>query len=191
MNYDWDKFKTNEDEKIKNLDIIDQYITKYIVYPILPIIINLNLSSNLITTLSLICGIISYVCITSDNYIYGSFFFLLSYILDCVDGPVARLTNTTSQFGDIYDHLVDWFTFALFYVSCYMKNFSTIFMIFLHILLFLSIIHYILIYRKIKKGIIYKLTSWIPIDENMFKWTRFISTGLFTVFCTIGIFLHK
>lgn len=64
-------------------------------------------------------------------------------------------------------------------------------MIILHILLFSSIIHYALIYRKTKKGIIYTLTKWIPIDENMFKWTKYIGTGILTLFCTMGIFLHK
>jgi phosphatidylserine synthase len=191
MEYNWKEFKTNEDKRSKNYDIVDKSIHKFITYPILPILVKLNLTPNFITTISLICGIISFVLISSDNYICGSLFFMLRYILDCLDGPVARLTKKTSEFGDIYDHCVDWFTFVLFYISCYTKNFSTTFMIFLHIFLFSSIIHYALIYRKIKKGIIYKLTSWIPIDENMFKWTRFISTGLFTIFCTIGIFLHK
>jgi phosphatidylglycerophosphate synthase len=191
MKYNWNVFKTNEDKKIKKYDIVDKSIHKFITYPILPTLVQLNLTPNFITTISLICGIISFVLISYDNYICGSVFFMLRYIADCLDGPVARLTKQTSEFGDIYDHCVDYFTFILFYISCYTKNFSNIFIIILHILLFSSLIQYALIYRKTKTGIIYKLTSWIPIDENMFKWTKYIGTGILTLFCTIGIFLHK
>ncbi len=191
MEYNWKEFKTNEDKRSKNYDIVDKSIHKFITYPILPTLVQLGFTPNFITTLSLICGIISFVLISYDNYICGSVFFMLRYILDCLDGPVARLTKQTSEFGDIYDHCVDYFTFILFYISCYTKNFSNIFIIILHILLFSSLIQYALIYRKTKTGIIYKLTSWIPIDENMFKWTKYIGTGILTLFCTIGIFLHK
>ena len=191
MKYNWNEFKTNEDKKLKKLDIVDGLIHKFITYPILPTLVQLGFTPNFITTISLICGIISFVLISYDNYICGSVFFMLRYIADCLDGAVARLTKQTSEFGDIMDHCVDYFTFILFYISCYTKNFSNIFMIILHIFLFSSIIHYALIYRKTKKGIIYKLTSWIPIDENMFKWTKYFSTGMLTVFCSVGIFLHK
>jgi len=194
MKYNWNKFKTIEDKKIKYSDIIDQCIVKYIIYPILPIVVNFNLSANFITTLSLICGITSVLAIQLDNYFLGSFLFLLRYILDCLDGCVARLTDTTSSFGDIYDHCVDYFTFILFYISCFTLNFSPIFMIILHILLFCSILHYTLIYRKIKKGIIYRITYWIQINEKLeklFKFTKHTGTGLFTIFCTIGILLHS
>ena len=117
MEYNWKEFKTNEDKRSKNYDIVDKSIHKFITYPILPILVKLNLTPNFITTISLICGIISFVLISSDNYICGSLFFMLRYILDCLDGPVARLTKKTSEFGDIYDHCVDWFTFVLFYIS--------------------------------------------------------------------------
>ena len=191
MKYNWNEFKTNEDKRLKNYDIVDKSIHKFITYPILPTLIQLNLTPNFITTISLICGIISFVLISYDNYICGSVFFMLRYIADCIDGAVARLTKQSSEFGDIYDHCVDYFTFILFYISCYTKNFSNIFMIILHIFLFSSIIHYALIYRKTKKGIIYTLTKWIPIDETTFKWTKYFSTGMLTLFCSVGIFLHK
>ena len=184
MKYNWNEFKTNEDKKIKNYDIVDKSIHKFITYPILPTLVQLGFTPNFITTISLICGIISFVLISYDNYICGSVFFMLRYIADCLDGAVARLTKQTSEFGDIMDHCVDYFTFILFYISCYTKNFSNIFMIILHIFLFSSIIHYALIYRKTKKGIIYTLTKWIPIDENMFKWTKYFSTGMLTLFCS-------
>ena len=191
MKYNWNEFKTNEDKKIKNYDIVDKSIHKFITYPILPTLVQLGFTPNFITTISLICGIMSFILISYDNYICGSVFFMLRYIADCIDGAVARLTKQSSEFGDIYDHCVDYFTFILFYISCYTKNFSNIFMIILHIFLFSSIIHYALIYRKTKKGIIYTLTKWIPIDENMFKWTKYFSTGMLTLFCSVGIFLHK
>lgn len=39
--------------------------------------------------------------------IWGAFFYYLAYVLDCVDGPVARLTGQTSVIGQYLDHLSD------------------------------------------------------------------------------------
>lgn len=41
------------------------------------------------------------------SLIAGGFCFQLAYLVDCVDGPVARLKGKTSEFGRYLDHLSD------------------------------------------------------------------------------------
>lgn len=189
----FEKFKEKEDKKIIKYDIIDQFILNYIIYPILPIIVSLGFSPNFITTLSLISGIISAYSLYYENIYIGAFLFLLRYVLDCLDGPVARITKQTSKFGDIYDHLVDYFCFSLFYSLCFTKSYSSLFIIFLHIIAIICVINYSIIYQEIKKGIIYDLTYWIPINKNLYRLSNYIGTGtgIFTVFITIGIIINK
>ena len=190
---DFEEFKKKEDKKIIKYDIIDQFILNYIIYPILPKVVSLGFSPNFITTLSLICGIISAYSIYYETFYIGAFLFLFRYVLDCLDGPVARLTKQTSKFGDIYDHLVDYFSFSLFYLLCFTKSYSSLFIIPFNIIALICIINYTIIYREVKKGIIYDLTYWIPINKNLHRLSNYIGTGtgIFSVFITIGIIINK
>jgi phosphatidylglycerophosphate synthase len=81
---------------------------------------NLGFTPNMITTISIFCGICSAYLITKTQYFYSVGFFALAYYLDCVDGKLARKYNMTTPFGDWYDHFGDMFKFiivsiALFY----------------------------------------------------------------------------
>ena len=42
-----------------------------------------------------------------NNLIIGAVSYYFAYILDCVDGSVARLTNQASEFGRYLDHISD------------------------------------------------------------------------------------
>ena len=184
------EFIKTENERIKTQGYVDQCIVKHFTYTMLPLSLDLKLTPNFITTLSLICGIISSIMIYQDDYYAGSIFFLFRYLLDCLDGPLARLSKTTSQLGDIYDHLVDYTTFILFYIICFVKKFSLFFFIILHFLLITSIIHYAILARDKKKGIIYNITKFLPLNKNLTKWTINLETGTMTLFTTIAILLH-
>ena len=51
---------------------------------------NLKLTPNLITTISLICGLGSVYNIYKNKYIIGAILWFLSYYFDCADGKMAR-----------------------------------------------------------------------------------------------------
>ena len=67
----------------------------------------LNFTPNMLTTLSLIFGLISYKFFSIKQFILSSFFYFLSYSFDVLDGNYARHTGLTSKFGDYYDHIKD------------------------------------------------------------------------------------
>ncbi|KUJ96228.1 MAG: Phosphatidylglycerophosphate synthase [Desulfonauticus sp. 38_4375] len=71
---------------------------------------NRLLTPNQITFCAFIFRLLSCVLFLRGNYnhlVIGSIFYYLAYLFDCVDGPVARLTNQTSDIGRYLDHISD------------------------------------------------------------------------------------
>jgi len=68
---------------------------------------------NLITTGSLFAGFYGIVASMNGKYDVAAWFILISAVFDALDGKVARLTNTTSQFGVEYDSLADLVAFGV------------------------------------------------------------------------------
>lgn len=66
------------------------------------------IAPNLITILSLICGLVAAVSFFINQYLCV-FLLLLSGYLDILDGSVARLQNSSSSFGTMLDILSDRF----------------------------------------------------------------------------------
>lgn len=64
-------------------------------------------SPNMITTLGNIATLFSAYALYNQLYVVASFFFIVSYMFDCLDGFVARTYNLVSKFGDFYDHISD------------------------------------------------------------------------------------
>ncbi len=70
----------------------------------------LKVSPNMITGTALLFRGISGVLFLFADYLHlavGALFWYMAYCLDCVDGPVARLTNTCSESGRYFDHISD------------------------------------------------------------------------------------
>lgn len=68
---------------------------------------------NLLTTGSLFSGLCSIIASSHGDYRVACYLILLSAILDAIDGPVARLTRSTSPFGLEYDSLADLVAFGV------------------------------------------------------------------------------
>ena len=81
----------------------------------------LGLTPNLITTISLICGLSSVYSVHKDNYIIGAILWFLAYYFDCADGKMARKFKMTSEFGDVYDHASDIIKHILLFYVLYKK----------------------------------------------------------------------
>ncbi|MEC8169736.1 MAG: CDP-alcohol phosphatidyltransferase family protein, partial [Pseudomonadota bacterium] len=54
---------------------------------------------NIITTAALFSGFYSIVSSINGNYTYAVIAILIAMILDGLDGRIARLTNTQTEFG--------------------------------------------------------------------------------------------
>lgn len=101
------KISRKYENPIDNVIIdISRYINKTIFRP-------LNFTPNMITTLSLLSGVVSIWFFIHRSYILCSIFFIIAYILDCADGNYARMYNMVTVFGDYYDHFCDVFKVLL------------------------------------------------------------------------------
>ena len=68
---------------------------------------------NLITTAGLFAGFYAIVSATQGKFEIASIAVFVAMVLDGLDGRVARLTNTQSEFGAQYDSLADMASFGL------------------------------------------------------------------------------
>jgi len=68
---------------------------------------------NLFTASSIFVGVISIVEASKGHFVLASWLILLALIFDGLDGRVARMTNTTSQFGVEFDSLADVISFGI------------------------------------------------------------------------------
>ncbi len=67
---------------------------------------------NIFTTLSLFFGFYSILASVEGRFSHAAWYILFSALCDGLDGTVARMTNTTSQFGVEYDSLCDLVAFG-------------------------------------------------------------------------------
>ncbi|HDP25171.1 MAG TPA: CDP-diacylglycerol--serine O-phosphatidyltransferase [Deltaproteobacteria bacterium] len=68
---------------------------------------------NFITTIGLFCGFYSISFSLKGSFIMASIFILIAGFIDGVDGRVARMTNSVSDFGKQYDSLSDVICFGV------------------------------------------------------------------------------
>jgi phosphatidylglycerophosphate synthase len=75
-----------------------------------------HITPNQITTVAFLIRIITCLLFLDGNresLILGAFLFEVSYLLDCVDGAIARLKGTGSMIGAFFDHITDTFSISL------------------------------------------------------------------------------
>ena len=68
---------------------------------------------NLLTTGSVLCGFVSIIYSFESSLAIAANLLLAAFILDGLDGRVARITKTTSDFGAQYDSLADVVSFGV------------------------------------------------------------------------------
>jgi CDP-diacylglycerol--serine O-phosphatidyltransferase len=68
---------------------------------------------NLLTASSIFVGILSVIESSKGNFEKASIFLFIALLLDGLDGRVARMTNSTSDFGVEFDSLADIVSFGV------------------------------------------------------------------------------
>ncbi len=68
---------------------------------------------NLLTTAALFCGFYAIITCMSGDFENAAIAIFVAMIFDGLDGRVARLTGTSSAFGEQYDSLADMVSFGL------------------------------------------------------------------------------
>lgn len=68
---------------------------------------------SLLTTGNLFCGFLALLLTTQHRYTEAALAVLVAIVMDILDGKVARLTKTTTQFGVEFDSLADMVSFCV------------------------------------------------------------------------------
>src|SRR3989454_12216693 len=74
---------------------------------------SLSIVPSLFTIGNIFCGYYSVISTLRGNWDYAAVLIGIGYILDGLDGRIARLTKTTSDFGLQLDSLADVITFGI------------------------------------------------------------------------------
>ncbi|WP_327087603.1 CDP-alcohol phosphatidyltransferase family protein [Nonomuraea sp. NBC_01738] len=90
----------------------DSWWTVYFVDPVacrvaLLVANRTRITPNALTVFSLVLGMVSAVCFATDKLAAGAVMFYLSFMIDCVDGKIARLKGTGTPFGLWLDYVGD------------------------------------------------------------------------------------
>jgi CDP-diacylglycerol---serine O-phosphatidyltransferase len=85
---------------------------------------------SLFTSMNLFCGFFAIVKATEANYSMAAWLIVLGGIFDALDGAMARLTNSSSEFGVELDSLADVVTFgtapSFILYSSFFKEWGTV-----------------------------------------------------------------
>jgi len=86
----------------------------------------INVAASVITTFSVYCGIASILAAIRADYDVASYWILAAIISDMLDGMIARLTKSVSDFGKELDSMADMVAFggapAVLIYSAYLRE---------------------------------------------------------------------
>ncbi len=91
------KLKSDDEGPIDN-------VFAWIVERAAPVFKATGHTPNIITTYSLVLGLVAAYNLFRGNMLWFAVASVVSYFMDCADGYVARKYKMTSKFGDLYDH---------------------------------------------------------------------------------------
>ena len=117
-------------------------------------------------------------------------YFAIAYILDCVDGYMARKYKMESKIGDLLDHGGDLFKFIVLFYVLY-KNFNITqhkgIIIIMLLLLGLQQLHIGCQeqHSKYETHLTLKIQKAVCINKNLIKYTRFFGTGTIILYTII------
>ncbi|HJO56930.1 MAG TPA: CDP-diacylglycerol--serine O-phosphatidyltransferase, partial [Nitrospinaceae bacterium] len=73
----------------------------------------IHILPSLFTTGNVFCGFYAFIAALNDQYYVASWAIVLAIVFDVLDGRIARMTKTTSAFGEQYDSLADIISFGM------------------------------------------------------------------------------
>jgi len=137
-------------------ELINQYFNRPLAFGAAKLFHRLKMSPNLITFLSMACGVSSGFFFAKGEYphvVTAAILLELMIILDCADGQLARMLKKSSRFGKTLDGLADFGThISIFYgvaFGLYSKS-GSIIPFFLALIAQLSMYLHIILYDHFK-----------------------------------------
>ncbi len=96
-----------------------RYFLRDAALPITWLLLHTNISANQVTTFALGTGLFGLLCLSfsaGSAFLSGMIFLQIWYLLDHVDGQIARYRKTVSLTGRFYDFLMHHFIHGLFFL---------------------------------------------------------------------------
>lgn len=100
-----------------NRDSARRLVSAYFESPGAKLLTRLGLSPNAITALGFVVAVLGAYLIAIGQLLGGGVVFLLSGLLDLLDGAVARSTGKASAFGAVFDSIADRFSEAAVFLG--------------------------------------------------------------------------
>jgi len=181
----------------KHENFFDNYyidVSEYLNYYLNKI----NVTPNQLTLLSLLSGILSAYFVYKNSFISSLISLQISYLLDCMDGSMARTYNKQTKFGDYFDHISDVIKTLILFFTIIINNkilkIEKIIFFIICIILFILLLIHLGCQEKIYNKNLNKnsLSCCIPLckNQNNIKYTKFFGCGTFIMFITVFL-LYK
>jgi len=115
---------SDDDQKYGDNEKYEPVSDNYLFFPLANKLVtpmkDIGLTPNMVTFLSTCCTLLAVYFIYKENLPYAATAYLIGYLLDCVDGKMARKYNMGSQYGMVLDLVSDNVTnFILLIVIVY------------------------------------------------------------------------
>ena len=95
-------------------------LVRHLSYHTTPYLARAYVTPNLVTTMSLVLGLVaawSFSFGNAEGDFTGALLLLGCYVLDNCDGELARLTDSSTSFGQLLDTTVDWLVHAALFIG--------------------------------------------------------------------------
>ncbi|WED42822.1 CDP-alcohol phosphatidyltransferase family protein [Legionella cardiaca] len=152
-------------------DLCTKYFWYHLAFYITRVLAKYRIKPNTVTFFSLIFCTLSPLLIMKNHFVLGLGCAWLMMILDTVDGKLARLTVTSSKFGDYFDHGMDLIHPPFWYLAWgialskyYQVQFSEILNLFYVIVIFYILGRLAELFFKAVMGI--KMFLWQKFDAR-------------------------
>jgi phosphatidylglycerophosphate synthase len=165
---------------------------------------NIGFTPNMVTTFSILFGLLAAQQILRKNCKFAAGMLVLSYYLDCVDGKLARQYNMVTHFGDLYDHIGDITKIIAIFVALFasVKKTSDAQWTYLSMFIVLTIVQFMhlgyqeAIYDKSEESVVLnmwrKMVAFDSNPEETIHYTKYFGCGTwYLCFALLIIFWCK
>ncbi len=114
--------------KRKKSSLWARFFSRPISFPLTYLFINLGISANAMSVISIIEELIGFAFILIGGKYFlpiGVGMYVLWHILDCCDGNIARIKGTSSYAGEFFDAVSGYFAPAFIYISVGVAAYQT------------------------------------------------------------------
>lgn len=132
-----ESLKEKKESFLNRVIKVEKYFHRPLAGLMVKVIYNTSITPNQVTYFSFFLGLLAILFFTQGTYLFfilGGVFTLLSSLVDCADGQLARAKNQCSHYGaqlDIFfDRIIDFFLLVSISYGIFVANNNMVFLVF-------------------------------------------------------------